>query len=290
MGYLYAVISVLLGNTKGYCGKKQSEYVKTEKDAVFLNIVRMLICSAIGFLIVLFKKSDLLFSGKETLVFLLSGISSALFVVFWLLCVREDAYLMLDVFLLLGTVIPITLGAILFHEKVRFNQIIGIAVLLVAVYLMCGYNKKLKGKMTRRGIITLILCGIANGCADFSQKIYVKTAAEISVAKFNLYTYFFSFLVLTAVFFFLKRPNNKNKPDKKVFVYVFIMAVCLFGYSYFKTLAAKTVDSATLYPLTQGLSLIISSLMATFLFKERLNKNAVIGMILAFVGLMVLNA
>lgn len=289
MGYVYAVVSVLFGNTKGYCGKKQSSYLKSDKDAVILNIVRMLICAFIGVLILIFNKTPLLFSTGDILVFLFSGVSSALFVVFWLLCVKEDAYLMLDVFLLLGTVIPISLGAVFFHEPVKYTKIIGIAVLLVAVYLMCSYNKKLKGKMTAKGILTLILCGVANGCADFSQKVYVKTSNNISVAKFNLYTYLFAFISLFVVFLLMKKQENNEKMSKKVFIYVIIMAICLFGYSYFKTLAAKTVDSATLYPLTQGLSLIISSLMATFLFKEKLNRNAFMGIILAFIGLMVLN-
>lgn len=289
MGYLFAVISVILGNTKGYCGKKSSGYIKNNRDAVLINIARMMICSLIGLGIIYFSRSSLSATPKELFIFLMSGVSSALFVVFWLLCVREDAYLMLDVFLLLGTVIPIAVSAVMFGESIKFTQIIGIAVLLVSVFLMCGYNNTVKGKMKKSGIIILLFCGIFNGCSDLSQKLYVKTATDMSAVKFNFYTYLFAFAVLLVFYIFTKKPTPSEPMKKTVFVYVLIMAVCLFGCSLFKTTAAKYLNSAVLYPLTQGLSLINSSLMAAFLFREKPDKRSITGVVIAFAGLMILN-
>ncbi len=289
MGYLFAVVSVILGNAKGYCGKKSSGYLKNDSDAVLINVFRMVICTLIGLCIILFSHSSLDANSKELLIFIMSGVSSALFVVFWLLCVKEDAYLMLDIFLLLGTVIPITVSAVMFGESIKFTQIIGIAVLLVSVFLMCGYNNNLKGKMKKSGIIILLLCGVFNGCSDLSQKLYVKTTENMSAVKFNFYTYLFAFAVLLIAYIIKKKAPSAEPMKKTVFIYVLIMAVCLFGCSYFKTIAAKTLNSAILYPLSQGLSLINSSLMAAFLFKEKPNKQSIIGVITAFIGLMILN-
>ena len=44
-----------------------------------------------------------------------------------------------------------------------------------------------------------------------------------------------------------------------------------------------------LYPLSQGASLIISSVMAAVLFGEKITAKCVIGLTLAFSGLMVIN-
>jgi len=68
-----------------------------------------------------------------------------------------------------------------------------------------------------------------------------------------------------------------------------VMAAALILNSYFKTLAASDLSSAQLYPLNQGAGLILSSLMAHFLFRERLTKKAVVGIALAFAGLMIMN-
>ena len=43
------------------------------------------------------------------------------------------------------------------------------------------------------------------------------------------------------------------------------------------------------YPLNYGSSLILASLMASLLFKEKLTVKCVVGMVLTFVGLIVIN-
>ena len=79
----------------------------------------------------------------------------------------------------------------------------------------------------------------------------------------------------------------KRTDLKKIFEYVFIMALCLFASSYFKTLAARYLSAVLLYPLNQGCALILSSIMSVALFKETLTLKAVIGMITAFAGLLI---
>ena len=70
---------------------------------------------------------------------------------------------------------------------------------------------------------------------------------------------------------------------------VAVMAICLFLNSYFKTLAAERLDSAILYPLNQGLALMLSMLMASVFFGEKITVRCVIGLCSAFVGLLIIN-
>lgn len=67
------------------------------------------------------------------------------------------------------------------------------------------------------------------------------------------------------------------------------MSVCLFLNSYFKTLASGHLGAVLLYPLNQGCALILSAVMAAVLFKEKLTAKAVIGILTAFVGLLIIN-
>ena len=67
------------------------------------------------------------------------------------------------------------------------------------------------------------------------------------------------------------------------------MSVCLFANSYFKTLAAGILPSAKLYPLNQGASLILSSFMSMIFFKEKMTGKCIIGIILSFIALLVIN-
>lgn len=296
MGYLFLAISLLSGVTKGYCGKKTSGYVSGYQEAMLTNTIRMIICIVIGLVMIFLGGEIGMIRPNAYLlaVSALSGISTSVFVVCWLIAVQRGAYMMLDVFLMLGVLVPLFMGRFLFRETVSVKQWIGIGILLVAVYIMCSYNNSIKSKMTVSSLLILIVCGVANGLTDFSQKLFVKTNVGVSTAVFNFYTYLFSALTLS-VFYGIARRKRKDGHEeetfhiRKIFGYVMVMSICLFLNSYFKTLAAGYLDSATLYPLSQGASLILSSVMAATLFRERLNAKGIIGIVVAFAGLIVLN-
>lgn len=295
MGYLFLSISLLAGAVKGYCGKKTGNFASTVQSAVFLNLIRMLLCVIIGLIMVFAYKNAESLSLNSTLLGIsaLSGISTALFVVTWLISVRKSAYMMLDVFLMLGTLVPISVGYVLFGESISAKQIIGFCVLIIAVIIMCSYNNSVKIKLTAASFLMLILCGLSNGLTDFSQKAFVKLLPETPISVFNLYTYIFSSIALAVVFFILKATTKQKtyiKSDSyKKYLYILVMSVALTANSFFKTMAATYLDSAQLYPLSQGAALILSTAMASIVFKEKLTLKCVIGVLLAFLGLLIMN-
>ena len=199
--------------------------------------------------------------------------------------------MLLDVFMTLGMLIPILLSMALFGETVKAYQWVGLCVLFVAVLIMCSYNTSLKGKMTPMGFLFLLLCGISNGLADFSQKLSTKQIPDVPVSVFNFYTYVFAALALAIFFLLLPRKKDPLHTEDfgKVFGYMSIMAVCLFATSYFKTLAAQKLDAALLYPLNQGMTLVLSLLMSRIFFKEKITAKCIIGIVTAFIGLLIIN-
>ena len=296
MGYLFIALALFAGCTKGYCGKKTSGFVEKSKDAVFISFIRMLLCILIGAILIIAAKDTpyLIPDAKMLPVYLLSGVSTSAFVVIWMLAVRKSAYMLIDIFLMLGVLIPLILANILFDEPVKPTQWLGIAILIVAVLIMCSYNSGLKGKMSFTSVLLLILTGASNGIADFSQKLFVRTADGVPTSVFNFYTYVFSAVTLLICYIVFRQADNKDsksstKIPKVMYVYVAIMAACLFANSYFKTVAAYTLDSAKLYPLNQGAALILSSLMSAFLFDEKLTFKAIIGIVLSFIALIIIN-
>ena len=192
MGYLFLTISLLAGATKGYCGKKTSGYVQGYKDAMFANTIRMMFCILIGFGMILFDGNihKIVPSVSLLAVSALSGITTSVFVVCWLISVKKGAYMMLDVFLMLGVLVPILAGKIFFEESIKVTQWIGIGILFVAVYIMCSYNNSIKEKITITSLVLLIICGVANGLTDFSQKLFMKMEGNTPISVFNFYICF----------------------------------------------------------------------------------------------------
>ena len=267
MGYLFLLIALLAGATKGYCGKKTSNYTKDFRDAIFANFVRMVLCAIIGFMLVFFTEGaqELIPNKEMLLISALSGVATSVFVVTWLISVKKSAYMMLDIFLMLGILIPLISSSIFFGEDIKITQWLGIIVLFIAVVIMCSYNNSIKTKITPLSLLLLLICGISNGIADFSQKLFTKHVPDGSTATFNLYTYIFAAIVLIITLMLSpKRAHSEEKTNIKKFIgYIAVMAVFLFVNSYFKTLAAKHLSAVLLYPLNQGCGLILSNQQST---------------------------
>ena len=292
MGYLFLAIALLCGSLKGFCGKKISGEVKSLKGVFYINSLRMLLCIAIGFFIVLSAGlGGLNVDFYTLLITALSGISTAFFVVTWIFCVRRGSYVMVDVFLMLGAVITVVLCNVFFDEKITLFQCIGFLLLLVSSYIMCSYSSSIREKFTIKSFLMLLLCGACNGLTDFSQKWFVKTIPDGSIAVFNFYTYVFAALTLI-VFFLLSDKIEKGENDGKtlkVFLVICLMSVCLFAASYFKTTAAIYIDSAILYPLSNSVAIVLSLTMASIFFKEKITKKCVLGILLTFAAIIVMN-
>lgn len=297
MGYLLASLTGLTNVTKGYCGKKLSVYVNGYKDASIIYFIRMILCAAIGAVVAMFQSASL-FSGVGTqmlLICLLSGTATAVNLVCWITAVKSGAIVLLDVFHMLGVGLTIACSVIFLKEELKFTQVLGVAVLLAATYIMCSYNNSLKGRLKISAILLLTLCGITDGLMHFTQKLFVYQVKDGNAAVFNFYTYLFSCIVLFAAFLIfrkIEKPMREEKAKKdygKIMIYVSVMAVALFATSYLKTLAAQYLSSVVLYPLSQGVTIILSMCMAAICFKEKITTKSIIGVILAIIALCIIN-
>lgn len=293
MGWLFAAISVLAGTTKGYCGKRTSGYVNEYREATLANCIRMMLCVLIGMGVVMLTEGASAFKVDSVTLWIavLNAVSNSAYVVFWLITVKKGAYMLLDVFQTIGLFIPTIGSALLFGEAIQLNHILGFAVLIAAAGIMCSYNNGIKSKITPKSFLLLIMCGISCGALDFSQKLFVELSPNVSKAVFNFYTYMFSAVILLVCFYVFSATAKEKKPVniKPIFGYIIIMAICLFACSYFKTLAAEYLTATELYPVVQGASLTLSALMAAVFFRERLNIKAVVGIVLTFAALLIIN-
>lgn len=294
VGYLYLAIALFAGLTKGYCGKKVGHLAKTLSDGVGITVLRMFFCTVFGGLLVLWRGLPAAPNLTAWLLFLLSAVCMSVFNVSWLFSVKNESYLFLSIATMFGSMAAAIASAVFFREAIRPAQWIGMLLLVLSVWIMHGYNQKLKGRMTAAQLITLIVCGLSSGLVDFTQKSYMKLVGE-SAEAFNLFTYALSFLFL-AGFLLLLRGRSVPSPDstpprknRSVLLYVLIMSLCLYLNSLFKTFAAGILPAAQIYPVLQGLNLILSSLMAQFLFKEKLNTSGSIGMLLALCAILCIN-
>ena len=298
MGYFFLALSNLTGAVKGFCGKKTSGAVTEYKDAVLVNCLRMILCIVIGFALLAFQGDlSLLRPDAPTLLIsAFSGVANSFFVVLWLLSVRKGAYMLVEVFGMSGVLIPLLLTTFL-GEAITVKDLAGLAILVLAAAIMCSYNNGIQKKLTPSVFLLLVACGASSGLASFSQKLFVHQVPYSTSAVFNFYTYVFSAITLLILYGCSVRTAHKKgevTPSiwpilKKIAGYVLVMALCLYLNTFFKTEAAALLPAAQLYPLSSGVALILSSLMAAIFFHEKLTPKAILGIALSFVGILVMN-
>ena len=85
-----------------------------------------------------------------------------------------------------------------------------------------------------------------------------------------------------------EQPQEKFQLGK-LLPYIIVMAICLFFNSYFKTLAMNELSSVIVSPISQVGTMMLSSVVAHFIFKERLNLKGIVGMITAIAALLIIN-
>lgn len=297
MGYLFFAISRFGMLVRGYCGKKSSALIDGFKDATSANVLRMTLCVLMGVAILLVNGdiSGLAASRDTILIGAVCGISTAVGVIVWMVSLKYRAYMLMDVFGSVGVVVPLIFGQILFHESISLVQWFGYLLIIIAAWVMMSYNTSIKGTMSTGAFIILVLHGLSSGIIELCQKMFAMSNSGDSISVFNIYTYFFAGIILFVLYFIFKRNSPREQTEKShiipkgVFKYIFIMSVALFGASYFNTKAAELLSSVQLFPLNQGAMLVCSSLMASIFFKEKITHKCVIGIIMVFMGLIIIN-
>ena len=294
IAYLYLFLALVAGLVKGLAGKKISRDVVSLNDGFVVNVIRSVFCAVIGFVVAIIQVgfSGLALSMEAFLVCCASSIFMALFCISWLYAYKTEAYVFLNIFTMLGSVITAFLGCAFFGDELSTTRIIGFVFLFVAVYVMSLYNKNLKGKMTKRAVITLALGCAGVALADFMQKVFVKNSLG-APCTFTFYTYFLMIIpqLLVLSLFKVKKTQvaSTNICDKRHVSIYLIISIALYVNVIMKTMAVGTIPSTQLYPTLQGANLIASAVCASIFFKEKMTARSIVGICIALVASILMN-
>ena len=289
MGYLFIFLAVLWNVAKGYSSKRVSGTMKTVRVSIVFNTARSFLCCVFALLFVLLKRIPNVFAVTlpEAVICIISGVSMAVFTTVWILALKTDAYMLVSACGSASFIVPCLWGLFFLEESFTPFKLVSFMLILCALYFLLRYNFKLNGKLSKWQIFLLVLIVISQGLTQTTQKLYSVYVPHKDTGCYTLYMLFISFLAFLAILPFIKndKTDEKNHIIKDNLKYILIMGLALFAASYFQTLAAREVDAIILYPLLNALNLVGGSLMATFLFKEKMSRDSVIGIILVFCAL-----
>ena len=308
MEYLAVAVALAALSVKGYYGKRMSNCAKSLGDAFFFNLLRMLLCAMIGIALVFVGKAagELQVEPMMLGICFISGLSNAMFLVTWLLAIRKNAMVTIDVGLMMGSLLPAILCALLFDEAMRISKMLGFGLILIAAFVLAGYSKKTVGKGGFSAIVLMLFTVLGDSFCGFSQQLYKQFYTEAgtkthgvlySNSIFHFYTYVFAAAALASVLLGyrirtkVKAPKGEEAPrlsfSLPILLMIGMMAICLFVGNYMQTVATNDfgMSSQMLYPIIKGGCLVTVNFTAMIFFGEPITRRSVLGSLLALSGI-----
>lgn len=313
MGYLYLAISKFCGAAKMAAMKNCGNADDSTGTSVKVNAVRSGIILVVSVIVFAVSRAA---TADGVWIAALSGVSNALNMLSWLVCATAVSLCIVETFVMIGSVVfPLALSPLLYAgETVSAAQWAGSGVILAAVVLFCVGRDVKFGK---KGIVWIAVCTLSSAGCNVTAKLYAVRAGSEYVAFFNLVTFVivFAFFAVVAAITVLK---NRKKTDpvadsehvadsepvedsgraeekdpqtreffglpKRTYFRIAIAAVGMYATNYFMTLAAGALPSGVLYPLSYGAGFVLTAIMDTVFFKQKLTLPRAVATVLAVAG------
>lgn len=213
--------------------------------------------------------------------------------------------------------IPCLVGIFLFDEPMSVWQWLGLLLFMVAMYFLVApstkksQNEPVK-KMSLKTIAYLIVCLLTGGGTMVVQKVFAVLVPNGNVAMYSFLMFALNALILYSCYFvgvFLQRTKRVREVDKTVtenrtetpacagwqrlskllLICGLLLAFAVFVINMLVTEIGKTVPSAILFSVSYAISIIITILVGSIYYKEKISWKNVIGIVLSVGALAIIN-
>ena len=170
-------------------------------------------------------------------------------------------------------IIP-TMSGVFFGEKFSIYKLCAALVLLFFIYLSLQMDGD--SKANKKWILYCALAFLLIGTDGVIQKIHQKSAYKLEISGFLFVA--FAFAVLFNIIL-NKGINTKEKLPKSIILFAVICGVCTFAMNFINLKLVGMLPSQLFFPLVNGSVIVLSSILAVVIFKERLTTRRAIGLI-----------
>jgi drug/metabolite transporter (DMT)-like permease len=197
-----------------------------------------------------------------------------------------------------STLISALSGVMFFDESLGWAQIAGIALML-ASFVLAAKSDGDEKKANLKWLFLCLIAFVATGGIGVMQKVHQSSEYRNELNAFLIIA-FISSAVLCAIFAaLLKRRESRfadakekgNKSKKQFWLLLGIMiasGACVAVNNKFNLYLSGVMDSAVFFPIVNGGGLVLTTLAAVLLFKEKLSKKQWSGVVLGIASVVFL--
>ena len=183
-------------------------------------------------------------------------------------------------------IIATLFGVFYAHNPINAFQIIGMALIFVAL-LLCINPKKSSEKLSTRWFIYCFFFFLVGGFVGMFNIVFGRSAVKAEINGMMLT----ASIVSCALFFIMGIVINKSKklpmPTIKKEALIYILLSGISGCTYFRLNTALTpvIPSPIFFPVSNGGIVVISTLFGALLWKEKLSKMQLTGIIVGLIAI-----
>lgn len=195
-----------------------------------------------------------------------------------------------------STVISALSGVVFFDERLGLAQVVGI-VLMLASFLLA--TERMDGERKQVNLKWIGLCLIAflaNGCIGIMQKIHQSSAYRDELNAFLVIAFASStcLCAIVTVILHLQRTRGAARDvrrSRRQWLLLGIMVlsgICIAVNNQLNLYLSGIMESAVFFPIVNGGGLVLSTLAALLLFRERLTRRQWFGIAFGIVSVVFL--
>ena len=179
-----------------------------------------------------------------------------------------------------GFLIPIVFGALQYGEKISLMQYIGVGLILPALFLII--NPK-GGGFSLKWVFFSFLSMTGSGLTAVFQKIHQKS--EYADEFVSLITLEFTFAFLALLVLILLKSKN-SLPSSKIAFTSATNGVFIGVLNTLNLRLSGKLPAVVVFPIYNIGSLVLSGIILSVLYKEKLTKAKLLGLVLGIVGIL----
>ncbi len=171
-------------------------------------------------------------------------------------------------------------------------QVIGL-VLILAVFIIINYSKNKDEKKTSvKWFILALLCSITNGLINVCIKYHQILLPGKEQEEYLFFVFLFGSTVSIIAFFILNKLDKTKDYTYKTKTFItpaVLTSVFISSLNFTTALIVNAIPAIILFPTQQCVGLIGLTLISVIVFKEKLEKKNIIGLILGLIAVLLLN-
>ena len=198
-----------------------------------------------------------------------------------------------------STLISALSGLFFFGESLGWAQIVGIVLMLISFVLATEKENGEQKKVNLKWFLLCIAAFFATGGIGVMQKVHQSSQYASELNAFLIIAFISSAFFGMIFAIILKMRNNSAKSNQEESTYnkkhlpamlllMLISGICIAVNNKFNLYLSGVMDSAVFFPIANGGNLVLTTLAAVVIFREKLSIKQWIGIVFGIVSVVFL--